>query len=539
MGLPCGKRIHRYDPRGSIHQVVSSPPAIQFLQSRTGELSASVDRRLLYSRYSPSRETRRFVDETLKRAERSDSAPIVVVSDGLGYLEKAVRSSLPRARVFSIHLNSLLSSKSGLPREHICCPDQGCDPGAFLTERLESESLRRVTFIEWDPACRAFASVYERAATRIRHALRRAAGHKATVERWGKLWIRNILRNSERFLFSAGLPHFGTRPVLVVCAGPTLGETLRTVAGYRTLPVIVAVSSTLTTLRNYCIEPDLVVHTDAGFYSSLHIPRNAAYHAHLCGRSAYTTPLTAAPLPVPSAPATLRVISGNSVCEQTAARILGLEPAVVPEAGTVSATATRLASLVSDGPRFVAGLDLASRDLDHHSRPHSFDGYFSAHSGRTNPELSMRFKRSIGMHRFVQGWRTAGNLDLYAQWFRDHTAEFADARRLFPSPVDTGMTPANTEDLGNSLIDWISRASTRNPDSRSEARQRAPQSTGEHRRWNVSFSGMILQGWRDELVRSGSTGALSQELAEWLGCDQNVRDILSALSEFDRGRNRD
>ncbi len=493
---------------------------VELFRSRDGATVARVDGRNIYSRHDPAREAERFLRAKLRGRRPDSNAPLLIVSDGLGHLERGARVCFPARRILSIHLHAGLSRCGAADADALCVPEDGCDPARFITEHVRPEQIDTLDVVEWPPATRAFAQSYRVVAERIAGSLRRLVADAATVSRWGRLWIRNTLRNADRLLFRPTLPSFDDRTVLVVCPGPSLAALIPHLRALPHLPVVVAVASAEIALRAWSIRADLVVHSDAGFYSTYHFFGD--FEAELC------MPLTAAPPPhakTPGSPQRFRIFSGNSHAEAVAFGGIDTVP-VIPEAGSVSTTAVRLACAVSGGPCYVAGLDLAGDDLLVHTRPHAFDGYLASRTSRLRPEQHLRFERTADMTRGPGRERHAGNMETYAGWFRANRASFERVGRLAPTSVDTGMRTATLEELIRAVSrEKVSAATHDDHPESATASAGGPGAGGSPAAGVRLGSAQVVERWRSELMVGGSVTELARELARWIGCEVNPKSI--------------
>ena len=520
----------------------SSRPTIE--TARSGDATVRVNSRYLYSRYDPRRETDRFVEAKVRAFYESVAhypACVIVISEGLGYIEDACSRMLPECDLVSIHLTTNLSSTSARKATHTLALEGDAGIAARSSARSFSESriealisqldISQILVVEWEPSVVTFTREYDIVRHAIERVLRRRAADTATVRRWGRLWIRNTLRNCARGPLAAQLPSFNRWPSLVICPGPSALATVESLADAPRRPVIIAVSSALELLNSFGIPPDLIVHTDAGFYSTLHFRNAWNTLCNLQPSFRLVMPLTAAPPPIPvnANTCTTTVVSGNSQVEQAALRAAGLNARIVPEAGTVTTTALRIASLISKGPRFVSGLDLCFDDIRHHSSPHAFDAFLSVGSDRFNPEVTTRLTRAMDTHpESGSRIRRADNLELYAEWFRGRNEEFAAVRRVNPSEVDTGMQPATVsqllETVNSAESDDLAIGTSWSREPSPGAAKRPAVSREEIVTELLTAAGVHQSGEKNTSFR--------KELARWLNVDDDSTAIRGALSSL-------
>jgi hypothetical protein len=93
---------------------------------------------------------------------------------------------------------------------------------------------------------------------------------------------------------------------------------------------------------------------------------------------------------------------------------------VLPQRGTVSATALDLAFALTRGPVYVAGLDLADRDVISHASPHAFEPVLLSRNNRFAPyyhEAYARQRPNLGTDSDAYA--------VYASWFQNNLAKYA------------------------------------------------------------------------------------------------------------------
>jgi hypothetical protein len=90
----------------------------------------------------------------------------------------------------------------------------------------------------------------------------------------------------------------------------------------------------------------------------------------------------------------------------------------LPPSGTVAATALDFALRYSRGPVLFSGLDLASRDILSHARPHAFDAYHSQGISRLDPGYSRTFGRECASQASRSGrYRLSPQFLTYYHYF--------------------------------------------------------------------------------------------------------------------------
>jgi len=200
-------------------------------------------------------------------------------------------------------------------------------------------------------------------------------GNAITLAKLGRLYIRNALRNISL------LPHFqsianlsfGSSPLLVLGAGPSLDETLDTLeihfSGNLRCPEkrpfkIICVDTCLVALKDRNIVPDLVVILESQYWNLRDFIGCKGWNV----RSA---------IDLSAYPASARILSGEGfifMTPWTSLRIFerlknsGLCPLVISPLGSVGLTAAEVARRISCGKIIFSGLDFSFTADKYHAR---------------------------------------------------------------------------------------------------------------------------------------------------------------------------
>jgi hypothetical protein len=374
--------------------------------SRSGAPTCSADGTWLHSPYDPAREALRFAETEIGSSRPSH---LLVLGPCLDYLSDALRSILPGARVIAVQYSPFFEGRTVAASDASWNPSSGMGLGAFLDAVLDEDAISGVSVLEWEPAARAFPEEALFARQAVRSSLDRLTSSAATVKASGKRWIANACAS---FLLVEGIEeaHRSSLPILIAAAGPSLNGSLATLSRIQGRFVTIAVSSALVACRCAGIEPDLVVSTDGGYWSRLHLYPLAG------GGMPFAAPLTALPSASLYRRRKILLLDQGSFVESELLPPLG--PSLrVPPHGTVSGTALMLAARLTEGPIVVAGLDLASYGDADHARPHGFDAFIAQAVSRIAPlegNLWSRSSEAAPQSLPERPWRTSRALMAYA-----------------------------------------------------------------------------------------------------------------------------
>ncbi len=402
-------------------------------RSRAGEPTATVGTRALVSRYAPRREAARFVQEQL--ADRTP-ATVIVLGEVLGYLTEAIQAVRPDTTVIAVYYSSdtlehRVAQPSSLWHPRASLPFQ-----RFLEINLPEHCLSDLEAIEWVPAADVFADVAQQIREQLRRVIQRMSAGAVTATYFGRRWFRNAVAN---YLHLSHYTKLSVRAATIVIAasGPSLSEYLPELRAKRRDVMLWALPSAVLPLAELGLAPDLVVLTDGGVYAVEHL-QPLRYSATpvvmplIAGRGVWR-------LKTPVAP-----FCQGGVIEDGFAVLLGPPAARVPPNGTVAGSALDLA--LQCKPRAVAfvGLDLCTRDIALHARPHAFEHYFERTVTRLHPYLTKQFEAAEPYERIAAYTRRSPALETYAGWFSERLRECPlPVYRVPPSPVEiTGMAPS-------------------------------------------------------------------------------------------------
>ncbi|MCL2809308.1 MAG: DUF115 domain-containing protein [Treponema sp.] len=263
---------------------------------------------------------------------------------------------------------------------------------SFICKNWGQMAFRRIEIIKLTGGWQLFPKVYDFLCNYIQSEIATDWSNALTLTKLGRLYIRNTLRNLA--FFSHFLSHsieelsFGSDPVLVLGAGPSLDETLDTLNRYfpplEKRPFkIICVDTCLYAFKERNITPDLAVILESQFW-------NLRDFIGCKGWNVDTV------IDISSLPASARLLTGNKYLFMTPWTKLkifdrlkerNLFPSNIAPLGSVGLTAVELARRLTNGNIICAGLDFSFTDDKYHAK--STPG----HKNKLN--LQTRFKRIL------------------------------------------------------------------------------------------------------------------------------------------------
>lgn len=357
----------------------------------------------LHSRYNPCSEAEKYVDSLTFRREPFF---FILIEPGLGYTIPALRKRFPGAAILSLHVSDFFSG-AGMAGEADAAwsPGTGIPLQQFLGGRIPDIDAARIGIIEWRPSLAVYGGEYLRLFTETTEFIKRIDANKRTVRNFGRRWFRNVVKNIRLVRRVPRIVPLSC-PLIITGAGPSLEETIPLIREHRERGglFVLAAASSVPALLAGGIVPNLALSTDGGGWALLHLyealrrPPKTGFAAALC-----------AALPSQMAALPWLPLGDGSLWQNMLLEGTGCPRLNFPQRGTVTASALDLAFALTNGPVYIAGTDLACRDLRTHARPYAFDRLLADDASRLSPAYSRAFTRAAGV---------SGNHGIYADWFR-------------------------------------------------------------------------------------------------------------------------
>ncbi len=383
----------------------------------------------LHSRYNPQREACRYLDNQI---QDSAAGVYIFIEPGEGHLSKELLHRHPEALAIEVHCDSVFQGDE-IPGSLYCWnPSSSVSLRAFLSRHISDYDLGLVRILEWEPSRKAYGQDYDSILNTVRTFLQERRGSIHTTGTFGYRWLKNTFRRVLT-LSSAAAAGPINQPVLIAASGPTLADSIPLIRSFRSSVSLWALPSSIRFLLQENIVPDLIIHTDPGFYAGFHLdyhPRQSMPEIPVAA------PLSAA---VPGHDLPYVALNTGTPMERYILQALSLPSVNTIQHGTVAGTALYTAFALSPLPVFFAGLDLRFNDIRGHCRPHSFDTLFLASNRRVQPLTHIYYDRSprSNIPGSTEGDASVSQnfaLKRYEEWFASLSSD-TDRRvyRLFPT----------------------------------------------------------------------------------------------------------
>jgi hypothetical protein len=428
--------------------------------SASGEPALKVKGLYVHSPRDPVKEGKRFAESAIAEAalNKTSSSVFIVLGFGLGYTVQAlaeldsqspviIAEKYPALLRLAFELRNL---EKLLSRNNIAfvLEENGISRALSHFEKGAVENLK-VEILRNKPLTGIDEQWYSAVENKIRTWTMKGDVNAATLKKFGKRWVRNILRNSCSIRNLPGISRFTglaaggePLPVFMAAAGPGLDKVGALLPEIRKRCLLVAVDTSLRYLLRNNAEPDFALVIDPQFWNSRHLDRCVGGNTNLIIESAVY-------------PLVLRLAFKRMyLCGSLFPLGKYIEERVDPKGalatgGSVATSAWDFSRLLGAKQIWIAGLDLAFPGNKTHYRGAQFEEKALAESWRLRPSESWLASAMrdgipcIGPSLGGGQVRSDRRLSLYAAWFENCFSQYSDIKNF--SLCDGGLAIAGLE----------------------------------------------------------------------------------------------
>jgi hypothetical protein len=369
----------------------------------------------LHSRYNPQAEAVRYID-SLNLNEAIEC--FILIEPGLGYIIPVLQERFTNSKILVLHAEKF-PQDTAFSGTYTLTGTDSAEIQMFLETHIQEINVDRIRIIEWRPSLNYYKEAYVKLLSSAATFLKRADAEERTTAAFGRRWVRNFFKNIGR-INKALLYRQTEIPVIVTGSGPSLEQALPVIQKTQNNCLVIAASSSIMALSSAGITADIVIAADGGCWALKHIYpfyRNykntdtAVFAVNLC-----------AALPSQCAETAQLIINDGSFWQSVVLHELALPSVIIPQKGTVTATAVELAMALSGGNIYLAGMDFSVSGIRTHARPYAFDDLFYSRASRFIPYYTESYKRSGLL-------REGGSMDIYESWFKEQLNKWQ--KRIF------------------------------------------------------------------------------------------------------------
>lgn len=449
-----------------ISDAEKSPLQFELVTAKNGEITARDNGTALHSLYNPGREAQNAVSQT-EVASKSccvffgtglgwqiiefckkyeDKKLVIIEPDAVRFFE--VLSVLDWEKVFS-HQNLILA---------LSCPQESVLP---LLEDNTKVNIGNTgvsdAFIFDIPAFTAHAAAYfNDVRSLIKRNQRKNEINAATLKKFGKLWVRNSMKNITKLSKLSCISSFEnkadeTLPFLIIGAGPSLEKILPHLAELKKRMIILCVETALRTLLKAGIQPDFILLMDPQFWAWRHIAGLRAPESILI------TEVSAYPSVFRFPCKKIMLCKSQFPVGQYFENKLSLSPGDLGTGGSVASAAWNFARFCGAKTVFTAGLDLSFPAKQTHIKGSSAEEAFHTRAGRTqtveNFTAGVLFGANASPAENYNGEKvtTDSRMKMFAWWFESRLAACPEVKTFTLCPESMKIPGIQLCDLEKAL----------------------------------------------------------------------------------------
>ena len=398
---------------------------ITILDSKNGEKTVKINDIYIHSSYNPTSEAKKFC-QTLDF--NINPAVIFVIEPGLSYLYSNLKEKFPNSKIgiirftkefekynkdwdFSLNYFDLgfnTNPKNGRVKalSKACLDRTYSFTDKFehsITQYFSESELCSSVFVNWNPTIKIFEDLNNSLWKKIKLIIENSRTILITRQYFEKKWLVNTC-NSLKYANTYKLEKINpnNKDVLIVASGPSLGKVINKIKENRKNLFIICLSSAISALKFFKIEPDLYLSTDGGFWAGEHLKKI---------RFNQNIPLI---LPIESY-CKKQILQKNQIVlgcyrDGISKEILDFENfhfLTLERNGTISGTALEFAKKITTNNIFFAGLDLQGSKGFQHILPNEIE---------TNNSIKTNKIKTTETFQSASRYNTK-SLSIYRDWF--------------------------------------------------------------------------------------------------------------------------
>lgn len=437
-------------------ELKETTPYLELFQTPAGTPSGKYRDHYIHSRHNPVREATQLIDREIK----DNISCALFYGFGLGYHIEAFIKKYPGIPFLIIEPDSSVFLKALEARNlsPLFCNKNilyyiDSDPDKLLLF-IEQLPLSNIQIIKLRSVYGFNRDYYQRVDGIVSSYLSKKEVNVNTLKRFGKLWIRNLVRNIGHLVEKPGINMLDNRlkdvPCLVLASGPSLDLVLPFLPELRKRMVIISVDTSLRICLAHCVEPDFVIIVDPQYWNTRHLDWVN----------------TEKPLIVSESSTHPRVFRFLSLKGFFASSFFPLgqffesitgKKGKIGAGGSVATAAWDLARILGASPIVMAGLDLGFPGKKTHFHGAYFEHTFHMISHRFLPIEHMSFKYiKDGQPFFVQAndgglVLTDKRMIIYKWWFESQMNRYPTLQTYTLSPSGVAIPGMNVTTMNNLL----------------------------------------------------------------------------------------
>ncbi len=364
------------------------PETLEIVETGSGHPTCRTNGVWVYSRHDPMKEARRLIESEVPK-----STEICIFENfGLGYYVEVFLKAVPNGRAVVVEPDLAWFRAALDARDLTAIFSSGrvtllLDAPVGLINTVLGETAQ-VHVVRMRSLAAKDVNYFRAVDEELRSVTARKDINKNTLARFGKRWVRNLIRNLHLIPRSRGVHelegNFDGIPCIVLAAGPSLDEIIPHLVELRERFLLIAVDTSYRAVIDAGVIPDFLVVVDPQYWNARHLDGCPLESTILVSESSTYPSVFHRPV------GELFFCGSLFPLGQYLEQKLG-ERGKLGAGGSVSTTTWDFARTLGCTPIFCAGLDLGFPSLKTHFRGGFFEERAHAFAERTNSAETMAF----------------------------------------------------------------------------------------------------------------------------------------------------
>ncbi|MGL1894168.1 MAG: DUF115 domain-containing protein [Spirochaetaceae bacterium] len=265
--------LHRYP--GFTRDILTKPLELKIVETRGGELTATLNGLFLHSKYDPIREAKKI------SSSQPDSDLYIFGGFGLGYQIVELCNLKKQSTIVIFEPSKELFLKALEVRDytelflnpyiHFIVGEYPESIKNFFIPRL----IKTISYIPLPNRTKIDSEQFSKVEESIRIYLARLKINRNTLLKFGKLWVKNQSKNLPKMGYKGDISRvfnkFNNIPGIIISAGPSMELIIPHLKTLQNKFLILAVDTALKSLLEEGIEPDFVMSIDSQYWNARHL----------------------------------------------------------------------------------------------------------------------------------------------------------------------------------------------------------------------------------------------------------------------------
>ncbi len=401
----------------------------EIIKAKSGDITLFVEKEsnLLYfhSQYDPKKEASKLIQNAIDR----EPEVLIIGGIGMGYLVESALSTLKKSHIVVCDfdwgiLKSALDNRTldhifSNPRCHFIFTE---NPQALI-DILKPFQTKDIKLFIHQPSSQLHPEYFNKLKSTMDNYQNTKEINSATLNRFQKLWSKNILKNIIPLITFKGViqlfNQYNNIPCVIVAAGPSLKKNIHLLREIKNKALIIAVDTTFQILQAYNIEPDFVIAVDPQDINKKYFENIKKTNAILICEPSIS------PKIIQNYPGKKLMLGSIFHLVKWLEGITN-EKGEIDIGGSVATAAFGLAMKMGCDPVIFVGLDLAYSDGETHMKGAYFEEnwLFSWNKYRNINGLSYLFLKKFGLFKIPGHQGTTVYSDrkfhMFLTWFESH-----------------------------------------------------------------------------------------------------------------------